>query len=373
MSHGMVIALKCPINCPTSMLRKLRTAASPTIKTCARGRTALFGGNGVIGNATLIGKFNVFNFKLLKVDNISVKWKILEIFFIKNQKTKSFRMAMQGITLTIAPVQEMVWRRIYVELGLTNDEIADHFSGPAFLAWQRMGLLRGFAGPLPISYMNRSSSLQKQIISAYRDLGIAFALPAFAGHVPRSFKRIFPNATFSSMRTMYKFSPKISLSLIIDPMDPLFKKVGKLFLSRIIEEYGEGNHIYFSDPFNKNDPTNQTIAHVSNVSKMVYKTMKEIDPHAIWLLQAWVFLNPIWSNGHRKALLTAVPTGRILVLDLHAEILPQYTTTKSFHGQPFIWCMLHNFGGALGMHGSFEVVNQVKFNIHQSAVFNVFN
>lgn len=277
---------------------------------------------------------------------------------------------MQGITLTIAPVQEIVWRRIYIELGLTKDEIEDHFSGPAFLAWQRMGLLRGFAGPLPISYMNWSSLMQKKIISTFRNLGIAYALPAFAGHVPRAFKRIFPNATFSSMQTMYRFSPKISLSLIIDPVDPLFRRVGKLFLSKMIEEYGVGNHIYFSDPFNKNDPTNQTISHVSNVSKSVYKTMKEIDPNAIWLLQSWVFLNPMWSSDHKKAFLTAVPAGRILVLDLHAEIYPQYTTTMSFHGQPFIWCMLHNFGGALGIHGSLEVVNKVNLALSNNLLRN---
>ena len=40
------------------MLRKLHAAALPIIKMFARGRTALFGGNGVIGNATLIGKLN---------------------------------------------------------------------------------------------------------------------------------------------------------------------------------------------------------------------------------------------------------------------------------------------------------------------------
>lgn len=38
--------------------------------------------------------------------------------------------AMQGITLTLAPVQELVWTRIYTELGLNQHEIDDHFAGP---------------------------------------------------------------------------------------------------------------------------------------------------------------------------------------------------------------------------------------------------
>lgn len=45
------------------------------------------------------------------------------------------------------------------------------------------------------------------------------------------------------------------------------------------------------------------------------------------------------------------------MLDLQSEQHPQYYRTKSFYGQPFIWCMLHNFGGTLGMHGSIRLVN----------------
>lgn len=50
--------------------------------------------------------------------------------------------------------------------------------------------------------------------------------------------------------------------------------------------------------------------------------------------------------------------GNILVLDLQSELDPQYNRTKSFHGQPFVWCMLHNFGGTLGLHGSIRRVNE---------------
>lgn len=49
--------------------------------------------------------------------------------------------------------------------------------------------------------------------------------------------------------------------------------------------------------------------------------------------------------------------GSILVLDLQSEQHPQYNRTQSFFGQPFVWCMLHNFGGTLGMHGSIRLVN----------------
>lgn len=50
--------------------------------------------------------------------------------------------------------------------------------------------------------------------------------------------------------------------------------------------------------------------------------------------------------------------GNVLVLDLQSEQHPQYNRTKSFYGQPFIWCMLHNFGGTQGMHGSIRLLNE---------------
>lgn len=51
--------------------------------------------------------------------------------------------------------------------------------------------------------------------------------------------------------------------------------------------------------------------------------------------------------------------GRMLILDLQSEQFPQYGRLRSYYGQPFIWCMLHNFGGTLGMFGSAQIVNQV--------------
>lgn len=52
-----------------------------------------------------------------------------------------------------------------------------------------MGNIRGWGGPLPPSWHQRSLILQKQILARMRELGIISVLPAFAGHVPRGFKR----------------------------------------------------------------------------------------------------------------------------------------------------------------------------------------
>ena len=44
-----------------------------------------------------------------------------------------------------------------------------------------------------------------------------------------------------------------------------------------------------------------------------------------------------------------MPPGRLVMLDLIAELHPLWRQTDGFYGAPFIWCMLHNFGGNSGM------------------------
>lgn len=55
-------------------------------------------------------------------------------------------------------------------------------------------------------------------------------------------------------------------------------------------------------------------------------------------------------------LFLGVPRGRMIVLDLAAAIYPFWSRTESFYGQPFIWCMLQNFGGNLGLFGTIQSV-----------------
>lgn len=267
-------------------------------------------------------------------------------------------MALMGISLTIAPIQEQIWTDIYKDYGLTDDEIYEHFAGPAFLAWQRMGNIRGWAGPLTPTYRRMQLLLQKEIIKAQRNLGITVALPSFAGHLPKAFARIFSNTTFDQVERWNRFPDNLCCPLFADPNKSLFREIGQRFLRAIINVYGSTDHIYFSDPFNEIQPAKAEVAYLKQTATNIYAAMSGVDASAVWLLQGWMFVkNPFWSDALMEAFLTAIPRGRLLVLDLQSEQFPQYERTNSYHGQPFIWCMLHNFGGTLGMHGSAGIVN----------------
>ncbi len=50
----------------------------------------------------------------------------------------------------------------------------------------------------------------------------------------------------------------------------------------------------------------------------------------------------------------------MIVLDLYSEVHPVYPRLQSYFGQPFVWCMLHDFGGTVPMYGAIDSVNTVR-------------
>jgi Alpha-N-acetylglucosaminidase (NAGLU) tim-barrel domain len=80
-------------------------------------------------------------------------------------------------------------------------------------------------------------------------------------------------------------------------------------------------------------------------------------------LPAWQGLHVVFRHWVLllQGLLSGVPRGRLILLDLYAEVFPIWLRTASFYGIPFIWCMLHNFGGNTGAsHTHLEIWKSFK-------------
>ncbi|XP_045520369.1 alpha-N-acetylglucosaminidase [Pieris brassicae] len=276
-------------------------------------------------------------------------------------------MALNGINLALAPIaQEAAWTSIYKAIGMTDDEINEHFTGPAFLSWLRMGNVHGWGGPLFKSWHDVQKNNQDLVVSQMQSLGMIPIFPAFNGHVPRAFNRIYPNSTFYSVNTWNKFNDDYCCNLFLSPFDPLFKSIGKMYLRKVTEGLGTGN-IYSADPFNEIKVEPWSTILVQQTAKAIYNTLIEQDQNAVWMIQNWMFVhNPLlWPVDRVKAFLTSVPNGRMLVLDLQSEQWPQYDLYKMYYGQPFIWCMLHNFGGTLGMFGNIQSINKDVYEVRK--------
>eukprot|EP00884_Botryococcus_braunii_P010024 jgi/Botrbrau1/19022/Bobra.0100s0052.2 len=231
-----------------------------------------------------------------------------------------------------------------------------HFGGPAFLAWQRMGNLRAYGGPLPQSWIDSQAELQKRIVRRMREFGMEPVLPAFAGFVPPQLRDRVPQARISRLPNWGGFPPESCCVPLLDPLDPLFPLIGAEFVRAISEEYGQskGGGFYAADTFNEMRPPTSDPAYLSSASAAVYQAMAGGDPQATWVMQGWLFYSErdFWHESQVEALIKGVPQGRLLILDLYAEVAPMWKATSSFFKAPFIWCMLHNFGGNLEMYGA---------------------
>jgi alpha-N-acetylglucosaminidase len=263
-------------------------------------------------------------------------------------------MALHSINMPLSITgQEYVWYEVYKDMGLSDDDLDQFFCGPAYFAWFWMGNIDQWGGPLPKSWLERQKELQQKIVRRQRELGMKPVLPAFTGHVPPSFAKYFPNAKLKKTNWGNGFAD----TYILDPEDPLFNKISRKFLEIQTSLYGT-DHLYSADTFNENEPPSDEPEYLASLSKQVYEGMKAADPKATWVMQGWLFYSDrtFWKAPQIKALLDAVPDDRMIILDLATEIEPVWKRTQAFYGKPWIWNMLHNFGGNVSMFGRIETV-----------------
>jgi alpha-N-acetylglucosaminidase len=274
-------------------------------------------------------------------------------------------MALNGINLPLALTgEEAIWQKVYRNMGFTDTELAGFFSGPAYFSWLWMGNLDGWGGPLPQHWIDSHEALQKKILTREREMGMTPVLPAFSGHVPPSFKYKFPQAKLRKTNWGQGFSDVY----LLDPADPLFAEIGKKFIGEQNKEYGS-DHFYSSDAFNENTPPTNDSTFLSSVSKNIFQSMAAADPKAIWVMQGWLFLNnsAFWKPTQIKAALNAVPDDHMIILDLFTDENAVWQRTNSYYGKPWIWNMLQNFGGVVGMHGRIaHVINQPLTDLKDS-------
>ncbi|TPG66419.1 alpha-N-acetylglucosaminidase [Hymenobacter nivis] len=265
-------------------------------------------------------------------------------------------MALHGINMPLAITgQEYVWQQVYQDMGFTADDLQGFFSGPAYFGWFYMGNLDGWGGPLPQSWMTSHRELQQKILARERALGMTPVLPAFTGHVPAAFKKRYPNAKLKQTNWTNGFAD----TYILDSEDPLFAEVGKRFLEAQTKLYGT-DHLYSADTFNENEPPSDNPEFLGKLSARIYEGMRRADPQAVWVMQGWLFYSDrkFWKAPQIEALLKAVPDDKMILLDLAAEIEPIWKRTNAFYGKPWIWNMLHNFGGNISMFGRMDGVAQ---------------
>lgn len=253
-------------------------------------------------------------------------------------------MALHGINLPLAMTGvEGVWYNVLKKLGYEKEEINEFVAGPGFLAWWLMNNLEGWGGPNPDSWYQQQIALQKRILKRMREYGIEPVLPGYSGMVPHNAKeKLGLNVSDPGLWCGYR------RPAFLQPTDPRFQEIASLYYKELTKLFGKAN-FYSMDPFHEGG----SVAGVDldAAGKAIMQAMKKTNPQAVWVAQAWQ-ANP------RPKMIENLKAGDMLVLDLFAESRPQWGDPESTWKRPngfgkhnWLYCMLLNYGGNVGLHG----------------------
>ena len=255
-------------------------------------------------------------------------------------------MALHGINLPLAVVgQECVWKNMLEKLGYTKEEINKFIAGPAFLAWWAMNNLEGWGGPNPASWYTQQEALQKKILKRMREYGIEPVFPGYSGMVPHDAnKKLGLNVTEPALWNGFT-RPAFLL-----PTDSRFNEIASLYYKELEKLFGKANY-YSMDPFHELEDAGSV--DFDAAGKAVLKAMKDVNPKATWVIQGW-------TENPRPEMIKNLNNGDILILDLFSECRPMWgipsiwKREKGYEQHDWLFCMIENFGGNVGLHGRMD-------------------
>ena len=268
-------------------------------------------------------------------------------------------MALHGINLPLAMVgADAVWRNVLLKLGYSKAETNEFVAGPAFQAWWLMNNLEGWGGPNSDQWYEDRIALQKKILKRMRELGMKPVLPGYAGMLPHNAKeKLGLNVTDPGTWNGY------NRPAFLQPTDEAFQKIAALYYKEMNRLFGQADY-YSMDPFHEGG--NVAGVDLDAAGKAIWQAMKRNNPKAVWVVQAW-------GANPRPAMMKSIPGKDMLVLDLYSESRPQwgdpdyqYGRKNGFDGHDWLYCMLLNFGGNVGLHGKMRHVIDEFYKARES-------
>ncbi|MBE6541302.1 MAG: alpha-N-acetylglucosaminidase [Ruminococcaceae bacterium] len=247
-------------------------------------------------------------------------------------------MALCGVNLPLSITgSEAIWYYTMLDLGFTDEESREYVGGPAFYAWFHMGNIESFSGPVPKAWLESHIEMGKKIMDREISLGMMPIQQGFTGCVPTSFIERFPENNI----LLKKKWNNISHTAQLDPTDPLFTKIGDIYMNNMEKLFGL-HGCYAADPFHEGYPPVDGPEYLVKVGNIINDLMARHDKNYKWIMQSWSI---------RKEIATTVPKGHLVVLDLAGT---GHTRTDGFWGYDFLTGSLHNFGARMNLHGDID-------------------
>lgn len=289
-------------------------------------------------------------------------------------------MALHGINMPLQLVgMEEVWRKFLTmedeegnrKYGYDDASAKAFVAGPAFIAWWAMNNLEGWGGTASgtksggtwegaggvqdDAWYVRQKTLAKQICDRQRELGMQPVIPGWSGMVPTNFASKSGYATRSNGGN---WAGDFVRPLLLNVSNANYGEIAADYYKCLHDVMGESQY-YSMDPFHEGGG-----AGTMEDYEAMYAAMEAAKPGSQWVIQQWQ-----WSATQRYSL-TAVPAGRLVVLDLFADGNPAFDSYNGFAPQDAVFSTIPNFGGRSGLMGRLTNLtdNYFKFKAKYASI-----
>ena len=282
-------------------------------------------------------------------------------------------MALHGINMPLQLVgMEEVWRKFLTmedengnrKYGYDDESAKAFVAGPAFIAWWAMNNLEGWGGTgsgtksggtwagaggvQDDAWYVRQTELAGKIVDAQRALGMQPVLPGWSGMVPTNFAS---KSGYTTRSNGGNWAGDFVRPLLLSVSNAKYAEIAADYYACLKEVMGESQY-YSMDPFHEGGG-----AGTMEDYEALYAAMEAAKAGSQWVIQQWQ-----WSATQRYSL-TAVPAGRLIVLDLFSDGSPAFDSYNGYAPQDAVFCAIPNFGGRSGLMGRLQNVtdNYFKF------------
>lgn len=252
-------------------------------------------------------------------------------------------MALHGINMPLAVTgSAALWRNVLRRLEYPETAIDSFVAGPGYQAWWLMNNLEGWGGPNPAQYYERDEQMQRRITGRMRELGMEPVLPGYSGMLPHDAAARLGLDVADPGRWCGYGRPAF-----LQPSDTAFNRIADIYYDELTKLYGTSRY-YSMDPFHEGG--NTAGVDLAAAGRTIAAAMKRCRPDAVWVVQGW-------QENPRPEMIAALPEGDMTVLDLQAENSPAWCARPDgFAGHDWLYCMLLNFGGNVGMYGKMQAM-----------------
>ena len=269
-------------------------------------------------------------------------------------------MALHGVNMPLQIVGlEEVWRQFLMKCNYSAAEAKAFVPGPAFTAWWAMNNLQGWGGTAADgwggvqddAWYARQANLAKKILECQRALGMEPVLPGFSGMMPSS-------SELNGGDWCGFTRPRIIIPT--GENDVYFANLAADYYACLEAVMGKSQY-YSMDPFHEGgEIVNGTEEQYKAAYKAIYNAMDNAMPGAQWLIQQWQWDHK--TPNFQAYSIDAVPAGRLIVLDLFSDGMPQFEKYNGYAPQEdAIYCSVPNFGGRSGLMGRLQNVTDNYF------------